>query len=144
MSDIQNDIDEAAGGIDRRTLIRRAGLVGAAAWTLPVVSSFSARAYAASVPGCSYDPNADNCSGQTPCGGGCFCNRNVTRGEPNGTTYCTVPTDCTNQDCLDNSDCPAGTVCQATCCGTTKCFVVCDPGQARVQGDVEWASAPRK
>lgn len=136
--------EESGTGIDRRTLIRNAGIVGAAAWTMPIVSSFAARAYAASVPGCAFEAGADSCSGQTPCGadGRCYCNRNVTNGAPNGTTYCTVPTQCENQDCASNSDCPSGQVCQATCCGSTKCFVVCGDGAGAAAGE-SYLSAPQ-
>jgi hypothetical protein len=37
-----------------------------------------------------------------------------------------VPTNCTNQVCSNNSDCPPGSVCQATCCDVPRCFVVCN------------------
>jgi hypothetical protein len=42
--------DEASGGIDRRELIKRAGLVGAAAFTAPTIVSYSAAAQAQGTP----------------------------------------------------------------------------------------------
>jgi hypothetical protein len=128
------------GGISRRKMLKRIGAGAAIAWTAPILTSVSSPAFAdvyCAAPG-------DPCGGQVPCGTqGCFCNQNVTNGVPNGKFHCTVPTDCTNQDCRNDSDCPTGQVCQATCCANPKCFVVCNAGNApRVKK--AWKSAPRR
>ncbi len=129
---------EPKQGISRRKMLKRIGAGAAIAWTAPIITSIKTPSFAAS-PGCpggglGCQAPGDPCSGQVPCGNqGCFCNQNVTDGAPNGGFCCTVPTDCTNLDCRNNSDCPSGQVCQATCCPNPKCFVVCTSG-TRVPG----------
>jgi len=146
--DHEDDRIVDSGGISRRKMLRRIGAGAAIAWTAPVLTSMRAPAFAQGTIGCPggglpCQAPGDPCTGQVLCGNqGCFCNQNVTDGLPNGNYCCTVPTDCTNQDCRNNSDCPAGQVCQATCCPNPKCFVVCNADTAPGVGGT-WKSAPR-
>jgi hypothetical protein len=135
------------GGVSRRKMLKRIGAGAAIAWTAPILTSIRTPAFATGgfcTGGVPCQATGDPCFGQTPCGTqGCFCNENVTNGVPNGNSCCTVPTDCTNQDCTNNADCPPGQVCQATCCANPKCFVVCTSSNApRVKK--AWKSAPRR
>ena len=123
------------GGVSRRRMLKRIGAGAAIAWTAPILTSIRtpAFAYEGCQGGVPCQAPGDVCSGQVPCGNqGCFCNQNVTDGVPNGNFCCTVPTDCTNQDCRNNADCPQGQVCQATCCANPKCFVVCTSAHGAV------------
>src|SRR2546428_6486724 len=123
------------GGVSRRKMLKRIGTGAAIAWTAPILTSIRTPAFATTPGVCpggglACQAPGDHCTGQVPCGTGCFCNQNVTNGAPNGSFCCTVPTNCANPDCSNNSDCPAGQVCQATCCLTNQCFVVCNAAQA--------------
>ena len=90
MTPTDHDVDAGArGGLSRRQLIKAAGIVGAAAWTAPVIiDSLSSPAAAATVaPGCYFAFSAVNAGGIwqawqtsqpgstgpacTPSGGGC-------------------------------------------------------------------------
>ena len=135
-------VAESDEGVSRRDLIKRSAVAGGILWATPVIESVLTPAAAAgtpapttsttptTIPGPCTCAGPDPCGCQTPCNDqGCACNQNVTNGVPNGLTYCTVPTDCTNQVCSNDSDCATGEVCQATCCDEPRCFVVCDPGQ---------------
>lgn len=124
--------DTQGAGIDRRKALQRIGIGAVVAWNAPtIVTSLGGAAYAASAPGCDFDAGQGSCAGQTQCqASGCYCNQNVTNGVPNGQTFCTVPTNCTNQVCQNNADCPPGFVCQATCCDQPRCFEVCGPQTA--------------
>ncbi len=118
--------NETTDGMDRRSLIKRAGIVtaGAAAWSTPMVSSLASRAYAGSPQtGCqSCGLPDDTCGGQVECGGGCYCSARV---DGSG-CVCAVPTDCSNPVCTTDVDCPGGTVCLDTCCAESRCFVPCN------------------
>ncbi|DBA90738.1 TPA: hypothetical protein ACH3X1_003948 [Trebouxia sp. C0004] len=75
-------------------------------------------------PDCGFGENGNDgnvCSGQLDCGGGCGCNSNA----DGISSYCTIPTNCQNADCMADADCPSGEKCQATCCGSKKCFTTC-------------------
>lgn len=114
-------------GIDRRTLIKRAGIVGAGAavWSAPSVTSLASRAYAAgsvstacktcapySFPSC--NPSKDcGCTG-TQSGNGCVCVQNAP---------CSVL-----QPCSSQSDCPSGYTCSDANngCGQQVCVASCD------------------
>jgi len=114
-------------GLDRRKLIKRAGIVtaGVAAWSTPLVTSLASAAHAAGSPatGCpECGLGRDTCTGQVPCGGGCFCSAKV---DGSG-CVCAQPTFCDNPLCTTDADCAGGTVCLATCCAQTRCFVPCD------------------
>jgi hypothetical protein len=73
MASISTDTDVERQGIDRRTLIRRAAIVGAAAWTAPVIigSLTSPAGAVTGILGCNnYCINGGNCNAdqnQTPC-----------------------------------------------------------------------------
>lgn len=125
---MDEDARSGDASLSRRKMLKRMGITGAVVWVTPVVSSLTTPAFAASAPtgACQFPAGANSCFGQTPCGEGCYCNQNVTNGELNGDSFCTQPTDCSNQLCSSNSDCPPGTVCQATCCAEPRCFVVCN------------------
>ena len=142
MSEIEHE--DPTAGDNRRSAIKKLGAGAAIAWSAPVLSTAMTKAGAASpMPGCDIRPGTDPCGAQLDCGGGCFCNMNVTDGVPNGLTYCTVPTGCGNADCDNDSDCAPGEVCQATCCATTKCFVVCDATMKTKVAAGTYASATR-
>jgi hypothetical protein len=116
-------------GIKRRSLIKRAGIVGAgvAAWSAPTVTSLAGRAYAAG----SAPTQCDCANNGSICGKGpnqvdnlcyCFHNYNDTQ------CFCVKNDFCTNlQDCSTTADCPGGTVCldAVNGCGANKCASSC-------------------
>jgi hypothetical protein len=119
--------------VSRRTFVKIGGAtvagLGAASYVKPTLSTLGIpSAMAVSASPC-FNPEVDPCSGQGPCGEFCACNQNV-----DGSVHCTLPTNCENQDCSSDADCPAGTVCQLTCCDTPKCFVLCAPGTQGAAG----------
>lgn len=124
---------EPAGstGMDRRTLIKRAGIVGAgvAVWSAPSVTSLASRAYAAGsvstscktcgssggFPIC--NPNSGplgTCNCFTGEAGGCVCGQNM---------YCSDVSACSPQ-----GGCPSGYTCISADngCGTPVCIPNCD------------------
>ncbi len=124
------DENETTDGMDRRSLIKRAGIVtaGAAAWSTPMVSSLASRAYAGSPqPSCS-----DNCGGcgtydiDNPCGRSgpldlCVCGRTTS-----GRCVCWEDYPCGSvASCGADDSCPDGYVCMVTCCGTRDCVPLC-------------------
>ncbi len=126
----------APGGLNRRSLIKRAGIVGAgvAAWSTPMVTSLASKAYAvgSATTGChscsnDQDPG-DSCFGQKQCGttgplGACWCGTNF---DNQGCT-CYQDDFCDNvQSCTVTSECPSGLVCVYTCCPGGRCWVPCD------------------
>lgn len=121
-------------GINRRTLIKRAGIVGAgvAAWSTPMVTSLASKAYAVGSPttGCrNCGLPGNTCAGQVYCGDGgsfgCYCSAKV---DGSG-CVCAQATFCDNPLCSTDADCAGSTVCLATCCAQTRCFVPCDNTQ---------------
>ncbi len=124
----------APGGLNRRSLIKRAGIVGAgvAAWSTPMVTSLASKAYAVGSPagGCRSCglPN-DTCAGQVLCGdggvAGCFCSGKV---DGSG-CVCAESTFCDNPLCATDADCGPFLVCLSTCCAETRCFIPCDNTQ---------------
>src|SRR5438552_158797 len=107
-------------GLSRRDVIKRAAVVGAVAWSAPMISSIRTPAFAASLPpGCASatcetfvacaTPTPGVCVGDfcicaeaTQGGGFCLCN-----------SFCADLTQCPN----GQGDCPGNTTCvQNTCC----------------------------
>lgn len=138
-------------GLDRRSLIKRAGIVtaGVAAWSTPSVTSLATKAFAAGSPspGCpSCGIGDDTCFGQVDCGGGCLCSAKV---DGSG-CVCATPTFCDNPLCSSDADCPSGTYCLSTCCLESRCFVPCDGAQGfaatrlAVEAPENRSSAPTK
>jgi hypothetical protein len=70
------------------------------------------------------DHSGDVCAGLSPCGSsdsGCDC-----FATPEGTTACVgQPRTCVGPICEHSSDCPAGSVCLLSCCGTGVCRSLC-------------------
>lgn len=120
-------------GLDRRKLIKRAGIVtaGVAAWSTPMVTSLASAAHAAgSAPSdCGSCDLNDPCFGQTLCnptGGqfGCYCSQRFDR---SGCTclqagFCNDFLVCPG----GQSDCPAGYTCVFSCCAEARCLPQCD------------------
>ena len=128
-------------GIKRRSLIKRAGIVGAgvAAWSSPTVTSLASRAYAGSVASacttCSHDPS-NTCFDQQQCGsqgplGACFCANDANF----KACSCYQNDFCDNRTpCDANGGCPGSQVCVHTCCDgngyPALCFDPCDATQS--------------
>ena len=134
--------DAGGSGLDRRSMIKRAGIVsaGVAAWSSPSVTNLaSAFAAASPSPGCPSCGLPNNtCGGQVPCAGSaCFCTAKV---DGSG-CLCHVSTSCGSlQTCTTQADCPSGTFCGLSCCSGARCLPLCDGGSriaARVGADVE-------
>jgi hypothetical protein len=130
-------MDEGIEGIDRRAAIRRIGVVGAVAWSAPVVSSMSARAFAQA----GTDPpgacTGGTCGAYAPCSADnpdCVCVMTTT--EPGDGVFC-MPgsTPCAGLALCPGGfqDCPPGELCVfETCCGEPVC----------VPGDLECVTGP--
>ena len=114
-------------GIKRRSLIKRAGIVGAgvAAWSSPTVTSLASRAYAGSAPSsckaCDYFPICGQSPGSVD--GTCYCYH-----QKSGGCACAINAYCADvQPCSSQSDCPSGTVCTTgSSCGYDVCIPNCD------------------
>jgi hypothetical protein len=115
-------------GMDRRTLIKRAGIVGAgvAVWSAPSVTSLASRAYAAG----SVSTSCKSCgsfalcnpNGGDPSLGGCFCFERQRSG-----CVCGANTLCSDaQACSSQADCPSDYTCiKNNGCGTAVCVPDC-------------------
>lgn len=112
---METPVEETRTGISRRTALKRIGVGTAVVWAAPMVMSIETPAFAGSVP-------CTNCDNTCPkngnmCGPGNFCFR-----RPAGGCICTHANDCGsgNHGACPNgdSDCPTGTFCAITCCGS--------------------------
>lgn len=115
----------ADGGLSRRELLKRAATVGAAAWTVPIVSTFNTPAFAG-------DPVSPINCGPWQCGdplvvcgddgGFCGCVNDI-----EGRSFCAGDIGCgAAPDCRTSDDCPEGWRCIAdTCCEVPKCLPPC-------------------
>ena len=131
--------EHGESGLDRRALIKRAGIVsaGVAAWSTPMVTSLASKAYAVgsaavSCEGCTL--GNDTCGTQPQCGDGgpqnfCHCSQTVAKDR----CTCVEAGFCNQfQVCATQADCPAGTICTLTCCSEPLCLFPCDsPFQQR-------------
>jgi hypothetical protein len=106
-------------GISRRTVIKRAGVVGAVAWTAPVLSSMGAKAFAGTPAACA---SCAECP-QPSCGADCGCLTDVGTGD----CFCHQFSFCDQLPaCADSSTCPDGWVCAVSCCpGGSFCHPPC-------------------
>jgi hypothetical protein len=116
----------------RRDFLKRAGVVGAAVWTVPVIESALAPAAAASTPTCT-----NVCGGACPtcglgkgpctqnaqCSSGLVCSGGVCKTAQGGT--CTINANCSTNVCI-NGTC-RGTVAGSTCAAWNTCLsYICD------------------
>lgn len=129
---------ERPATITRRETLRRIGIVGAAAWTAPIVSSFNVPAFAqegtprctecgnapGATPHCPQPPCGDGCTCLETAAGDCFCHQSVNCGHPDV------------RDCATDDDCPDGWRCARSCCagGRLLCHPPCgiDPDELAV------------
>lgn len=124
------DENEPTDGMDRRSLIKRAGIVtaGAAAWSTPMVTSLASRAYAGSPPtscgeSCGTCGNyQDHKCGSTGPFEACYCGETEAGGCACWENYLC---DGSLQSCAQGQSCPSGTVCMTTCCGSPECVPLC-------------------
>ena len=104
----------AEGGLTRREMLKKAALVGAVAWTVPIVGSFNTPAFGSvTSPACDCDVN-EPCSGQTPCGAGCACLPTIA-----GECFCHNISSCgALRSCTVQNDCDGlvGYQCANSCC----------------------------
>jgi hypothetical protein len=112
-------------GISRRSAIKRIGVVGAVAWSAPVLSSMSAPAFAQDgTPGPNPECEGATCTTFIQCSSGnpdCVCVSICPGGGlcVPGSTLCSSLLPC------DNCDCPDGQLCAVdTCCGIPVCIPI--------------------
>ncbi len=115
----------AEGGLTRREMLKKAALVGAVAWTAPIVGSFNAPAFGqVTSPPC--DCNVTPCHGLDDCGGvgtPCNCLPSV-----EGDCFCHNSSPCDNpqiKPCAATSECPTGWTCAPSCCSGNRCLPPC-------------------
>ena len=115
--------EKVESGISRRSLLKRAGVVGAIAWTTPVIASLRTPAFAAS-PGPDPECQGADCSTFINCAS-----------NPDPDLFCACFTTDVGGFCLPSrlcnelvpcpggtDDCPAGEVCLiGSCCGINVC-----------------------
>jgi hypothetical protein len=96
--------------ISRRTVIKRAGVIGAVAWSAPVLSSLGTPAFAGTNENCEWQ-----CPDATPpfaCGDDCL--RTLTNELE---CFCWQNFECTGErECFGSAFCPPGYRCVRTCC----------------------------
>lgn len=124
---MENETTKA--GLDRRKLIKRAGIItgGVVVWSTPGVTSLASAAHAAgsSPSNCTSCGSFAVCSNSGPLG---TCNCFEIQGQP-GSCTCGENEFCSNLTvCSSQADCPAGTTCISANngCGQPVCIVNCD------------------
>lgn len=122
--------EKAANGISRRSLLKRAGVVGAIAWTTPVIASLRTPAFAES-PGPDPECAGEECGSFVVCSSNanCFC---FTSAEGGG--FCLNSVSCDPLlDCPGGTvDCPSGQVCLVdTCCLRPVCVAISEGDTCR-------------
>jgi len=126
-----------ADGLTRRELLKRAATVGAAAWTVPIVSTFNAPAFAQETVSPASCPSWDCGDPQDICGvnapgspsPNCFCDIDT-----EGNAFCWNDIFCSDSpSCTTSADCPDGWRCTTNCCGLT-CLPPCGTAPAVKQG----------
>jgi hypothetical protein len=119
-------------GISRRSAIKRIGVVGAVAWSAPVLSSMSAPAFAQGGSGPNPECAGASCTTFIPCSSGnpdCVCTTVFGGGGfcVPGSTSCGV-----TGPCGPAGECPDGNLCVVdTCCGEPVCVPIsleCEAG----------------
>src|SRR5437763_17209287 len=121
------DDEREQQGLSRRDVIKRAAVVGAVAWTAPVISSIRTPAFAASRAPC---PGTDWQCGDpiVSCGTGCgTLNQCICDVDVAGNTFCwddfSCDPACGASSCSSNADCDGigsgGWRCVTSCCGQT-------------------------
>jgi hypothetical protein len=123
-------------GTSRRDFLRRAGIVGAAVWTVPVIESAVAPAAAASTPTCTgvcggtcptCGVGQGPCTTNTQCNTGLVCSAGVCKTPQGGT--CTTNANCSTSVCISGTcqgtvagtTCSSGSTCLSTFCVGGKC-----------------------
>ena len=101
-------------GLSRRDVIKRAAVVGAVAWSAPMISSIRTPAFAASLPpGCATAECGTFISCATPTSGACVDDVCACAEAAQGGGFCFC-----NAFCVDVTPCPNG---QSDCSGNTTC-----------------------
>ncbi len=120
-----SDEERSQNSVSRRSMLKRIGVVGAIAWSTPVISSMTTPAYAATSAPCAH---GYTCNGELlSCGEDCNCFS--TEGGPACTGGANRLCD-EFQTCPPGAACPSGTVCVIdSCCATPVCLPLC--GTAR-------------
>ena len=101
----------AASSLSRRQLLKRAGVVAGAAWTVPLIRTALAPPASAS-PGCAPNcVNGTSCVSSIECASG-YCNPTThlcaTSGKGWATSGCSQDSDCWSDVCGNNNRCEAG------------------------------------
>ncbi len=152
---MSEDTTKAEGGLTRREMLKKSALVGAVAWTVPIVGSFNAPAFGSHGGGHEVSPASCthwNCGEtQDTCGEGsgsstCLC---TTDNDPAGSTggaFCVDgATPCPGlPDCTSSADCAPGWGClYGTCCVRNVCAPPCGtPANSATEGASEGAEGP--
>jgi hypothetical protein len=134
--------DAEPRGTSRRDFLMRAGVVGAAVWTVPVIDSALAPAAAASTPNCTgvcggacplCGPGQGTCSTNSQCASGLTCSGGVCKAAQGST--CTANSQCVTNVCLAGTC--MGTVAGTTCTGYSTCLsYLCVNGTCRQSGSL--------
>lgn len=127
------------GGLTRRDVIKRAGVIGAAAWTVPVLQTALAPAASASVPPdpcagvctvtCKCKAGSGTCSTNTQCATGTVCIGGVCRIPYGSTATCSSNAQCQSLNCVNgicgkawtNTTCTQDNQCLSNKCNGGAC-----------------------
>lgn len=130
------------GGLTRRQMLKRTAIVGAVAWSAPIISTFNTPAFGqetvspADCPEWNCGDPIVGCGqavGEPPLSSVCICDKDV-----EGNPFCWNDFYCSDSiACTQNSDCPPGWACTTNCCGTY-CAPPCgvSAGVSAVKADV--------
>jgi hypothetical protein len=117
----------STAGSSRRDFLKRAGVVGAAVWTVPVIESALAPAAAASTPNCTgvcggacplCTAGQGTCTTNSQCASGLTCSGGVCKAAQGAT--CTSNAQCVTNVCLSGTC--RGTVAGTTCTNSNTCL----------------------
>jgi len=130
-------VEPTEEGLKRRSLIKRAGIVGVGvvAWSTPSVTSLASSAHAAGSPQggcttCSGDPN-NTCFDQVLCGStGPFQQCGCANESDLDGCGCYENDLCANRTPCPSGTCPGNQICLLTCCGEALCWDPCGTNPA--------------
>jgi hypothetical protein len=114
--------------LSRRKLLKRAGVVGAGLWALPMMTSSASAGHGGRhTCGTGQQCAGDPCANQTICrppDSSCSC---VQRTDPSGfVCFCHEAQFCSGlTPCAHGADCPPGWACAASCCAGLNCLPPC-------------------
>ena len=128
---MSENVKKAEGGLTRREMLKKSALVGAVAWTIPIVGSFNAAAFASTT----VSPAAcvhHVCGAFVECGSNpdelfpldkCFCTTDIA-----DNAFCFNNASCANVPKCEDGDepCPPGYACITdSCCNVPTCAPPC-------------------